>query len=293
MNFVCYYCGSNNTKVYKMINGFSLYKCGNCSLVQTNLHGLSLRRINIKKYTNIYLNNYENILSKMVQKNFRKRIGQINRLSKGGRILDFGCSTGLFLRNLKQYSRNSWDIYGVDVNEKSIDRAQRHVAGNFYNKPLKDIKFPANYFDCITCFDVLEHDIDLHNTIKKIYRIINKSGVVLVQVPNYKSLLAFLTGDKWDWWCLPDHVFHFDAKTIEKILLINKFKIIYKSTWSYSHIFIENIRGSIKNNISNRILKTTISKLLYVPIIFIWLISLITDKVLNTGGLVTIIAQKQ
>lgn len=292
MNFFCYYCGSNNTKLYKIINGFSLYRCSNCLLLQTNLHDLSLRKINSKKYTSIYLNNYENLLSKRVQKNFRKRIRQIDKLSKGGRMLDFGCSTGLFLRTLKKYSLNSWDIYGVDVNKKSIDRAQRFINGRFYNKPLKAIKFPANYFDCIACFDVLEHDIDLHNTIKHIYKIINKSGIVLVQVPNYKSLLAFLTGDKWDWWCVPDHVFHFDPKTIEKILVMNKFKIIYKSTWSYPYIFIENIRGAIKNYISNRILKTILSKLLYVPIIFMWLISLITDKIFNTGGLVTILAEK-
>ncbi len=290
--YVCYYCGSKNTGFYKTIDNFSLFKCKNCLLLQTYLQGLSLEKINKSKYSSKYLDNYENILSKRLNNNFRKRIKKIDKLVNGGRILDIGCSTGLFLQTLKQYSNNSWEVYGIDINKEAIDKANVKSIGNFFNKSLLDTQFSVNYFNCITCFDILEHDIDLYKTIKIIYKILNKNGVILVQVPNHKSLLASITGNQWDWWCVPDHVYHFELKTIEKVLLSNKFKIIYKSTWTYPYIFIENIRGTMKSKISNPIIKAVLSKLLYIPIIILWIISLILDKYFNTGGLITILAQK-
>jgi len=290
--YICYYCGSKNTEYFKTINNTPLFKCYECLLLQTYFQSLLPEKINESTYSSIYLENYEKILSKRLNKNFRKRIKQIDKLVKGGRILDIGCSTGLFLQTLKQYSDNSWESYGIDINKESINKASTKLVGNFYNKSLIEAKFPINYFNCITCFDVLEHDIDLYKTIKIIYEILNVNGIILIQVPNYRSLLASITGNQWDWWCVPDHVYHFELKTIEKILLSNKFKIIYKSTWTYPYIFIENIRGSIKNKISNPVIKTILSKLLYIPIIILWLISLISDKYFNTGGLITILVQK-
>ena len=78
--------------------------------------------------------------------------------------------------------------------------------------------FKANFFDCVTCFDVLEHDADIRGNLKEIYRILKPGGLLVIQVPNCKSAMAYLCGQHWDWWSVPDHVLHFIPPVLSKIL---------------------------------------------------------------------------
>src|SRR3989344_3392762 len=122
----CYLCNRSSYKIIKKINLYNLYKCNNCGLVfivTTKKEGFD---ININKYNNEYLNNYQK-QRPMLAKRFITRIFEIEQYKKGGRILDIGCSTGVFLNLFNKFSKYKWDLYGIDINKKSLFYAKRQV----------------------------------------------------------------------------------------------------------------------------------------------------------------------
>jgi len=48
---------------------------------------------------------------------------------------------------------------------------------------LKNIKYPANYFDAIICNHVLEHIVDDKKAMRELYRVLKPGGWAILQVP--------------------------------------------------------------------------------------------------------------
>ena len=53
---------------------------------------------------------------------------------------------------------------------------------------ITDITYEDNYFDVIICNHVLEHITDDRKAIKELYRVLNSSGIAILNVPIKKSL---------------------------------------------------------------------------------------------------------
>jgi SAM-dependent methyltransferase len=69
------------------------------------------------------------------------------------RVLEVGCAFGRFLAQLDP----SWERFGVDVNEFTVERAQRAAPGACVDVgSATEIPFEGS-FDAILAFDVLEH----------------------------------------------------------------------------------------------------------------------------------------
>lgn len=290
--YSCRYCGSRLFELVNYIDGYKLIKCQNCNLLQTKVSAHELKNINTSKYNNLYLNDYANKRSKELTSFYKSLIRKIEKYKTNGNLLDYGCSTGIFLNTIKELG-NKWGLYGIDTNEKSINRAKATVEAEFNLGFLHKNTYKKNFFDVITCFDVLEHDINLPKSIKILHNILNKKGILVIQVPNYQSLMAYLTKDKWDWWCIPDHLYHFSIDTITKILEENHFKILSLSTRQPKHFFIENIRGAIRKRLtSNQCFNKYVAKISYLFLYILWLLLIIIDDKFKKGGLILIIAQK-
>lgn len=244
----CIWCGSSNMKLYRSILGNRLYCCQVCELVQTEEHAQKNRRqINNDMYSEEYLENYLR-REELIKERFNKRVREIESISKGGVILDVGCSVGFFLETLRDVGTYFWKLYGIDMNRASISVADCRINAQIKLGKVIDAKYKSNFFDCITCFDVLEHDRDIRKTLGEISRILKPKGLLVVQSPNYKSVMATFSGENWDWWSIPDHTTHFCQKTITKVLNESGFSIISLVTWEDEEDFVLNIAGNIRKS---------------------------------------------
>jgi len=289
----CLYCFSKNTSLYKKVNSFDLIKCNSCNLIQTKILRSNQNLINRKVYSFNYLNDYEKKRSKSLNIFFTNQLKTIEVLTQGGNLLDFGCSIGLFLKTVSNKAKYKWNLYGLDINSRSINRAKEIITANLHNGKINKKTYKRNFFDVITCFDVIEHDFNLYKTLDNLNYILKSKGILIIQVPNLTSIMSKLTKDDWDWLCLPDHVFHFDSKTICKTLENHSFNIIKVITWQPYRDFVENIRGVIKKRITTWLsLNKIIAKLSYLPLSVIWFYLFLTRKYNKSGGLILIIAQK-
>lgn len=101
-----------------------------------------------------------------------------------GKILDFGCGIGDFLK----YMKNS---AGVDVNQQLVSYCQSH---GLDARLIRDgcIPYPDASFDSVVMDNVLEHipESDADEVIKDIMRVLRPNGTLLVGVPGQKGYTA-------------------------------------------------------------------------------------------------------
>jgi hypothetical protein len=138
----------------------------------------------------------------------------------------------------------------------------------------------------------MEHFTRLRKSLDQISRIIKEGGLFVIQVPNYDSIMRKICSKDWDWWCVPDHIYHFQFTVLKKVLSDYGFKIVTVKTWQPFNIFIKNTQGHIRH-ILPKILKYNkiVAKIAYIPFTILWLFQRFID--LRKGGLIYIIAQKQ
>ena len=134
---------------------------------------------------------------KLIAKNYKAK----------GCILDVGCGTGDFLQTMQRYG---WDVTGFEPSTKAAK-----IAKSKDINLMNDLSYiPDHYFDVITMWHVLEHVHDLEKQIQELKRLLKPNGLLLVAVPNYKSLDSQYYGTYWAAFDAPRHLWHFSKKSI-------------------------------------------------------------------------------
>jgi 2-polyprenyl-3-methyl-5-hydroxy-6-metoxy-1,4-benzoquinol methylase len=149
----------------------------------------------------------------------KKKVNLINELQPNkGIILDIGSGTGDFLSQAKQ---NSWQIIGVEPNEKARNIAlQKGVTYISHTSELED-----HSVDVITMWHVLEHVTDVSAQIKELKRLLKPAGTIVIAVPNFNSFDAKHYQEFWAAYDVPRHLWHFSRLSIEKLFEREKLQL--------------------------------------------------------------------
>jgi len=104
-------------------------------------------------------------------------------IDDGSKVLDIGCATGYFAKELLKKNCEAW---GVDFDEKAVTKANKYcfktAVCNF--DEMKTLPWPKDYFDFILILDVIEHLSHPERIISAIKPHLKKGGRVIVSVPN-------------------------------------------------------------------------------------------------------------
>lgn len=130
------------------------------------------------------------------KRRFEKRYNQIieeimnyqnHYPQKNIRILDLGCGDGL----LPKYLNNRFFYDGIDISEKSIEKAKKinsknenanfNVSNLFYNISLN------NKYDIIILLEILEHYFLPENILKIVKEHLKDEGIVIATLPNIRN----------------------------------------------------------------------------------------------------------
>lgn len=141
----------------------------------------------------------------------RKKLNWITKeYSKKGNLLDIGAGTGDFLLEAKN---EGWRIEGIEPEIRARELAAR-----------KGIELKENYrdlgsgkFDVITMWHVLEHVPDLQNLVWELDKLLNKNGLLVIAVPNFKSYDAKYYKEFWAAYDVPRHLWHFSESSLKHL----------------------------------------------------------------------------
>jgi SAM-dependent methyltransferase len=129
-----------------------------------------------------------------------------------GKLLDIGCSSGSFLEYIRG---KSWELYGIEMSEDCAKEAQAKSGGQIFTGPILDASYPSQFFDVITCFDVLEHLYEPSTVMGRVHEWLKPGGIFYVLVPNVDSAEARVFGSYWHGLELPRHLFHYSPASLK------------------------------------------------------------------------------
>lgn len=165
------------------------------------------KRLQTKKFKSLYSKKYPEISNTNSGKmwdvlNFSRRelhnspiykdkILQITKYlqDKKGNLLNVGFGNGVLEQRI-----NNYNLFGIDISEKSVKNIKRKIEGDFRVGNILRIPYKSNLFDCVLCLDVLEH-ISPRNTfkaLKEINRVAKKNSILIISVPLNEGLEEML-----------------------------------------------------------------------------------------------------
>lgn len=129
------------------------------------------------------------------------------------RLLDLGCGDGTFLRMAKATERIGYEAGGISTPpDSAVQIFSRDFLSDVGKEPLLE-----QSFDVVTSWDVFEHLPDLDRYAAAIARLLKPGGFLLVTIPDAGSLVARITGRKWNM-ILLEHLWFFDEKTFDRFM---------------------------------------------------------------------------
>lgn len=133
---------------------------------------------------------------------------------KPGRMLEVGCASGSFLH---QMTRQGWQVQGVEFSEKAGEAAAK-LGYRVHTGPLETAPDPAELFDLVVGWMVLEHLHDPVGGLKKLRKWAKPEAWLVLSVPNAQSIEFRLFKERWYALQLPNHLFHFTPETMKRVL---------------------------------------------------------------------------
>lgn len=148
--------------------------------------------------------------------------------NRKGKLLDVGCSDG---RISKLFLERGYDVYGVDISEKALKKAEERGIKAIKADITKKLPYKDAEFDLVFCGEVLEHVLDPMSLLKEIHRVLKNSGEFVLTIPNIsmlKNVFLILAGSLPCYACAYDgpHIRDYCKKVIVEMLNKTKFKNI-------------------------------------------------------------------
>lgn len=269
MKLFCELCGGKNHKILYEGNleklrledfnldskaGYGKHKrlirCLDCGLVLVDLSEEVLDH-----YTNLKGADYQT--EELGRSRYFDRVlREIQTLKEGGKLLDVGAATGIFLNEAE---KKGFEIFGVEPSRWAVDYAVKNYKIDLFQGTLNEAQFPEKFFDVITLLDVIEHVSHPQQLLAEVRKILRDDGFLCLTTPNIGSGVAKILGERW-WHVRPSHLYYFSDKTLNQLLEKTGFEIFEKRSyrWYFSLDYLFSRFFSEKNLPWRRLFKKLI-----------------------------------
>lgn len=214
----CILCNSKNIKPLTKFSQAHLVKCSDCGMVFSAKNPSPLELD--EHYKNYGRNDY---LSPITIKRYNEILDSFEPARKTNRLLDVGCGIGYFLEVAK---KRGWEVHGTEFTDQAIEICQSKGI-NMKKGVLNPQNYPAESFDVITSFEVIEHINTPTTEINNMQSLLRKEGLLYITTPNFNSTLRYLLGEKYNVICWPEHLSYYTPSTLKKLLVNQGFKVKY------------------------------------------------------------------
>ena len=120
-------------------------------------------------------------------------INALNRycLPADGAVLEIGCSSGFFLRDLKQAFPEA-EIFGADVVMNTLERLGNSLSGvPLMQMDILQCPLGERQFDAVIALNVLEHIEDDEAALAMMAKLLKPNGILVLEVPQGPDLYDY------------------------------------------------------------------------------------------------------
>lgn len=154
-----------------------------------------------------------------------RRLNRIRQYgAPGKRLLDVGCSVGIFLEAALDFG---FDAHGVELSSQAVAMAKERVRERITQADVNEhIRKGGARYDAITAYDIIEHTQDPTAFLKDLYDALEPGGVVAIATPDTDHFLRYVMGKRWSMLQPMQHTFLFSKRSMKVLLAEAGFEAI-------------------------------------------------------------------
>ena len=227
----CPVCGSELHRTLFVKRGFPIVRCETCRLVFSNPQ--VDESLVVEEYRGGVSNDlWVDVLTSETQlaldrEKFNAILDEIEPYRGGGKLLDIGCSIGLFLERARV---RGWDGIGVEFSEKARNYAREKFGLEVIEQPLADSGVEPESFDVVTLLSVLEHTTEPRRMLREIAAVLKPGGALYIIVPNVESLACRVLHERAATFDGRNHLVYFSGETLADALALEGYATEFTTT---------------------------------------------------------------
>jgi 2-polyprenyl-3-methyl-5-hydroxy-6-metoxy-1,4-benzoquinol methylase len=231
----CNVCESRDLREMFRIDGFRFARCRDCGhlYVTDNVTEEALQVAYDNKYyvageggigdSKGYSNYLDNADVREAQ--FRERLQLLTNFAQmPGRLLDYGCAVGLFVKVAKEAG---WNARGYERSPWAAEYGRARFGVDITVADGEVDPFERNAFDVVTLWDVLEHLKDPSGVLGLVNHWLTPGGFLALNTVNSSSLGARIAGASWRHLVPPQHLQFFSKESLLRLLANAGFRAVW------------------------------------------------------------------
>jgi 2-polyprenyl-3-methyl-5-hydroxy-6-metoxy-1,4-benzoquinol methylase len=150
----------------------------------------------------------------------RRRIERFKRAR--GTLLDVGCGTGEFLKEMQSAG---WKVKGFERDERAAAHGRERLGLDVVSEAQWESM--SDSFDVVTMWHTLEHMENPPRTLASLHARLKPSGLLVLSVPNLESVDARFYCSDWVAYDAPRHLHHFTPESIRRVCRDSGFRLLH------------------------------------------------------------------
>lgn len=229
----CPICGPFPTSKFLSSNGFQIEQCRQCTLLYVN------PRCNPQELAQHFREEYiaddERVQVEFVsyrEASLAREAATIKELSpQGGRLLDVGTASGLFLTHFSKEA--NWKAEGVEPSSFAARYAREQFGLTIHEGFLNDQQFGDAIFDVVTSLDTFPLHPYPNEDLAEMGRILKMGGLLAIEIPGLTFRLLKNTGlisrllyGEPVRLNAGIHLFYYSRETLVRLLSLHGFELV-------------------------------------------------------------------
>jgi len=188
MMLCCKVCGSNTVAIYGKFDASTLFRCNSCNVI-FRIDDAKIDYFEENEKSIAVWQEYERLYYSGRSVTYSKILDYLGA-GNNKRLLDVGSALGWFM---EMAGTRGYEAWGIEPSKYVAPLGQARTNRPVDISTVENIPHPANFFNVVTLFDVLEHTDDPKISLLEVKRTLSDDGMLVIRVPDTDGLLPIVS----------------------------------------------------------------------------------------------------
>jgi SAM-dependent methyltransferase len=130
---------------------------------------------------------------------------------------------------LSEAQKAGWEARGIEPSKWAVEQGVERFGVDLTQGTIEDLAAEPGSADAIVMLDVLEHLNDPLDALRRLRRIVDEEGMLVLSTVNLAGLHARMRGRSWPWF-IRSHLHYFAPETLSDMMSRAGFRMVQWET---------------------------------------------------------------